>query len=513
MMGSKKFYVPPALLALALLGSGTALGQICTVSASGAQVRAEGITEKVSDIRLQCFSGSSSALDGYKVTVDVHDGVQITNTIESNDDKMAKNVTLTFTDPDDKETAIEGKIISNSSVEFSLARPSFAQGETLKGVISGIRVNAATAGAGNVITATVTDNDAGFLRTDVPLARPAVGLKTKREGDPVEGVACANSKGIGSGDLDDNEDGVITKIRVEEGFAAAFTTSTASKTRLLLSFEDIPAGVKVWLRPGDTTRDNELACNDDTLKLHLLTGIDSNGFGEGSVAEPADDDDNFVEVSISNGSGSAVYEVAAESPTKTEKCDIPVTLTWKSADVSLGTGKMSASFARTSTVNTANVEDSLVPRFVKTGDSVEALTIEDCSTTLLFPFVINHAGYETGIAISNTSQDAFGTSEQSGSCTIHYHGSTADGGEAPSAETSEVVGAGEQLIFLLSSKASGFQGYLMARCEFQFAHGFAFITNNFGGMPSLAQGYLALVVPVQHGDRGVSAGAHEELGQ
>ena len=41
------------------------------------------------------------------------------------------------------------------------------------------------------------------------------------------------------------------------------------------------------------------------------------------------------------------------------------------------------------------------------------VNIDDCTTTLLFPFVTNKAGFDTGIAITNTSED-------SGSCTITH---------------------------------------------------------------------------------------------
>ena len=66
-----------------------------------------------------------------------------------------------------------------------------------------------------------------------------------------------------------------------------------------------------------------------------------------------------------------------------------------------------------------------------------------------------------------------------------------------------MVAAGQTIAFTLSGGNSainitgtpGFQGYIFARCEFQFAHGFAFITDGFGGIPTLAEGYLALVVP------------------
>jgi hypothetical protein len=79
-------------------------------------------------------------------------------------------------------------------------------------------------------------------------------------------------------------------------------------------------------------------------------------------------------------------------------------------------------------------------------------------------------------------------------------------------ETSDVIDGGDQLIFTLSSGNAarnvvgnaGFQGFLIAQCEFQYAHGFAFITDGFGGIPALAQGYLALVIPLTETDEGDS---------
>jgi hypothetical protein len=47
----------------------------------------------------------------------------------------------------------------------------------------------------------------------------------------------------------------------------------------------------------------------------------------------------------------------------------------------------------------------------------------------------------------------------------------------------------------VSTDAPGFQGYIIATCEFQYAHGFAYITNGYGGVNTQAQGYLALVLP------------------
>jgi hypothetical protein len=100
-----------------------------------------------------------------------------------------------------------------------------------------------------------------------------------------------------------------------------------------------------------------------------------------------------------------------------------------------------------------------------------------------------------------------GTDPQTGSCTIHYHGSTVGGGAAPPDQTSTPIAAGEQLIYTLSggnaaqniAGAPEFQGYIIAVCEFQYGHGFAFITDGFGGIASIAQGYLALIIPTDFG--------------
>lgn len=110
------------------------------------------------------------------------------------------------------------------------------------------------------------------------------------------------------------------------------------------------------------------------------------------------------------------------------------------------------------------------------------------STTLLFSFVTNQAGFDTGIAIANTSADPFGTTPQNGTCTLSYFGANAP---AP-ATTLEIV-AGTVHTFVTSVAAPGFQGYLIAECAFPLAHGFAFVNDL--GAQNLAMANLALVIP------------------
>jgi len=158
-------------------------------------------------------------------------------------------------------------------------------------------------------------------------------------------------------------------------------------------------------------------------------------------------------------------------------------------------------FAPLSTVTTSSGPDP-EPRFVETNTPRTVAGVVRCITNILFPFVVNQAGFDTGFSIANTSCDDKGTPNQAGTCTLFPFGDTSGGGAAPSQQTTSVVPCGKVITWLLSSGNAainitgmpGFKGYLFARCEFQFAHGFAFITDGFGGTPAIAEGYLALVV-------------------
>jgi hypothetical protein len=124
-----------------------------------------------------------------------------------------------------------------------------------------------------------------------------------------------------------------------------------------------------------------------------------------------------------------------------------------------------------------------------TGDG--ALAKRPSGTTLLFTFVTNQAGFDTGIVIANTSADPFGTTPEDGTCTLTYFGPN-----APAPQPSGTIAAGKLFTTLASSSAPNFQGYLIAQCDFSLAHGFAFISDL--GARNLAMSYLPLVLPGPH---------------
>ena len=104
-------------------------------------------------------------------------------------------------------------------------------------------------------------------------------------------------------------------------------------------------------------------------------------------------------------------------------------------------------------------------------------------SALMFSYVVNRAGFDTGIAISNVSLNRFGAAERPGTCTIFYYGTTAGGGVAPSPQTTDFIFPGSQLVFTLSSGGNGlsaapsFEGYIIAVCDFPVARGVSFVSD------------------------------------
>jgi len=337
-----------------------------------------------------------------------------------------------------------------------------------------------------------------------------------------------------------------TTVRLSEGFATAFKTLGAptvfpgltqvedgygpipgdgtnnggatQSTRFILRWYNVPSGVRIFTPLTVLGTSSNVGGAAHRLTLQKLTGTDANGAGP-TVFHTS------IETTVTSGFGFAVYEVVDDNPFVIENAIIPVAYGFvpntPNNSPGLGTLQMSVSFAPLSTVTTAS-PDAPIPRFCDTGTPTSVFGVARCITNLLFPFVTNQAGFDTGFSIANTSADDKGTVNQAGPCTLYYFGSTQGGGANPPNQTTTSVAAGSVLTFTLSggnsaaniAGAPGFQGYLMALCQFQFAHGFAFITNGFGGVPTLAEGYLGLVVPWDGvpGDRGAGGGLGEVLG-
>jgi hypothetical protein len=97
-------------------------------------------------------------------------------------------------------------------------------------------------------------------------------------------------------------------------------------------------------------------------------------------------------------------------------------------------------------------------------------------TFLLFQNVVSSstAGQETGITISNTSADPYGTTSVSGACTLYFYGQN-----PPAAAVNlPTIPAGMTYANTVGYLAPGFQGYIIANCGFPLAHGASFTSDS-----------------------------------
>ena len=354
-------------------------------------------------------------------------------------------------------------------------------------------------GDGEDIMANVMVDGTVVNSAPIKVADVTEGLLVKA--DVVEGLQCADT------------DDAIAVITIQEGFKDAIISMAAPDTptdeqlaaavansdSLVVTFTGIPDGVMVMVPEivgvgmiQDPDGDEGVMIRDPAaFGLKLREGTRTDGVGD------IDEDTGLGAVELNTaGAGEVIYNIASydvggtdtastDNDLNGEWVKLEATFAWESGGempVAIGSGHVDVSFHPVSSLGGVSFDDSKMPRFVASNDPVMVVEIDDCTTTLLFPFVTNKGGFDTGIAITNTSKD-------SGSCTITYTGA-----DAPDPIESSEVAAERQMIFLVSTTALDFQGYITAECGFRNAYGFAFLTNGYGvGAPTAAQGYLAVM--------------------
>jgi hypothetical protein len=322
---------------------------------------------------------------------------------------------------------------------------------------------------------------------------------------------------------------------------AASTTSYADTgTELLVRFSNIPAGVSIYVTNQQTVSGTSSQTIGGVANTPLLTAALRDPASTTSVNTACGANAyTALQVPISNGTGSATWEITsvvnatggAIAAQKSISFGVVVAYTSNTSAGLPGLtgttpGAVSGELAPISAVDYAD-KAAAIPRFRDNPQGGQVFNIIPCVSNLLFPFVTNQAGFDTGIALVNTSLDnagskqPFNTNTQHGTCTVYYFNGTAS---APAPQVTPDIVAGGMNTFTLqsggvfgsTSSAQGFQGYIIARCNFQYAHGYAFISDR--NTPSVgSQGYLALIIPDRAGVRPpdpfttAGAGAGEQL--
>jgi hypothetical protein len=301
---------------------------------------------------------------------------------------------------------------------------------------------------------------------------------------------------------------------VDPGLALGVGLAT-SGTRLAARFVNIPAGMTIFVSTGAVASTGSLDLSSTGIGATLLS-TDTAGAGGSAISSSntlacgTNPSVPAVEVPITSGSGMAVWEVTGSNQNLNEQAVFYMGYTYTANTgaslPALGTAQVIGHFAPFyTTAAAASASSTLpIPRFAPATTASSIFTIVPCQTNLLFPYVTNLAGFDTGIAIANTSSDPFSSANAgAGNCTLRYYGMMANG-SAPtktSETTTTPVAAGSTLTMILSSGGgygvtgnANFQGYIIATCDFLYAHGFAFITDGPIGQARVAEGYLALVL-------------------
>ena len=518
----------------------------CRATAVPTLVRSEGLAEMMGDVLLLCSGDVPSG--GILANIRLRLTQNITSDMESspkNEALLVLDEGLTATGlkfygpgtsaPPYIQNLYQASRISDDEIEWAgvwLAAPSSNPYKIIR--LTNVRGNAQGAGSFGTIFATVNIVSPTSVPVDnavlrVADTRPGMSFAVTSQGyknceTPSATMALKFTEGFASafkrkGDAatEDNtpggayltESGFNPGSLLITGTLAANTTVPGQAnygTRLMARFKNVPSGVTLSVPKQVTTSSG--------MVVQLVDSPDADGgggtvtTGTGSVNVPS--------------SGLVVYEVVtvpALSYSTQETVTVTVSASY-SIPGPLGTATANGNLAPISTVTTSS-SSAYEPRFVDTASDSTIMTIGPCRTILLFPYVTNQAGFDTGIAISNTSRDPLGTTNQSGACTLYYYGNT-NGSTGPTSQTTPAISAGSHFAMMLSGGggvfnyngtmtacsagncvAPLFQGYVFAICDFQFAHGYAFISDV--GASKLAQGYLALVVP----DRGTSAGSRK----
>jgi len=548
-----------ALAGVATVFAGMAYGQATctTASANPIFVRAEGNTEQVADTNILCtVAASATAVTtamNASVTVYLSPSVNISSAVVNKISETYAGITTTLP-PVTSYSATAGAVVngtvSGNSVTFGpITLPATAAGGSFNITITNIKIAASTVATGSGVPTGISETIFMSGTGIVPgvTSSPTVAFVTsgfnsvkanKTGGNPIctqTSAVTNNDDGLAAvGPPAVPADGINFSVAFNEGFADAFkiqgtlagnpTTAlgswytnhsetgiafssggssnlATSGTRVKIVFSNIPANVAVYvpLTVGNAGGVLTLTASE-TGAFSAVAGSTANG-APGATADNKPGSGVAAALTVASGSATAIYEATTATTTGIGNFSVPVFLSAAPGAVTAPSGAIVATVSLGPIGATSNV-----PNFVSGASTtpVNGSTFTACATTLLFPYVTNQAGFESGLAIANTSSDLLGiksgapvnsVSAQAGTCTLTFFGNATASSNPPAFVTGTVASGTDwtgTLTSVVGGTAGNFGGYMIASCNFLYAHGFTYITYNIGQSSGMAMGYLAL---------------------
>jgi uncharacterized protein (TIGR03437 family) len=314
------------------------------VTAVPTQVRAEGITERVGDIILQCSGSNPGAVLAGNLSVYLP--VSVTNRVDSSNQTQDAVLSVDYGSgfvPSGVPGQVTGSMITFNGISFKVP-PS----GNLNIRISNIRADVYQGGTLSpqpvfAQLAFSTPSSIPIDQSRLVVAYPHVGLYTSLYDT---GITCTGSPLPSTITVSDlfAAGTAFASTRVTEGFALAFQPRSAGEdngTRFLVTYSGFPANAHVYVPDlvagstalvpgmagdlGGTQQAGQYQPGSGTLLLARVFGADATGTGGSPAPLPSNTLvlNGANEVTLSGGSGYVVYEVIDANPARQETAQFP----------------------------------------------------------------------------------------------------------------------------------------------------------------------------------------------
>lgn len=385
------------LLLVGILAGGVGLAQNCVVNATTNSVHAEGLAEKLGDISVSCTGGTTGATASLSLFISLN--TAITNKVDVNGDPIG--ITAVTAPGSAAAFSVGGfRLSSPSSIAFNAVNYVVPAAGVSKLIVSGIRGAVSTIGGNLPVQASVLGIGATFNSGALlPLSTSITSLLSSGVSN---GVPCTGSPLPATLDLSGFlSSATASTVRVTEAYATAFLPQQPgddSGTRILVKMTGYGPGARIFVPDGivgnsgtaptsagafsSSAGPGTYTPGANQLLLARVAGADANGAGGNpSFGLPAavTTFSTMTELTVTNGSAQAVFEVLDGNAGVQESAHIPVFVVVPVTSCpSTLTPAVNATLAPVSTVATAS-GTAPVPRFVAATPGSDCSVLSDCN--------------------------------------------------------------------------------------------------------------------------------------
>jgi uncharacterized protein (TIGR03437 family) len=368
-------------------------------------VRAEGLTERLGDIVLNCSGANPGTVFSGNFTLFLP--VSITNRVDSGnltrDAVLSVDLGSGFV-----PTGIAGQVSSNS-ISFNGISYTTPPSGNVGLRISNVRAAMNQLGFTSAVPAQVTGSLSTSLAVDQSQLVLAYSQASMFASMSEAGISCYGSPSPDTFDLPSlfAAGTAFSSTRVTEGFASAFEARSAGAdtgTRFLVKYSGFPSTTRLFIPDTVAGSDalqptsggdldmmpqavGQYMPGSGALVLVRVPGADATGAGGFAVAPPQGSGpvtlSSVSEVALSNGSGYAVYEVAAANPNAQESAQFPTFVVLPRLTPP-AVAQETIALAPVSTVTTASAT-APIPRFTAVQVPNDCKLVGGCKPPVVVP--------------------------------------------------------------------------------------------------------------------------------